>query len=320
MKGFVSVCTVLALLSCLWPLGASGGSPSSRGAAGDVLVYERQGWIWTCDGEGRGERRLVPGARPGVDPGGRLVAFFRPGSGDASELWVLDLERGSQARVHPTLMPVSGPVWLADSGRIALLVRDVRSMTSLVTLRAEGGAVQTLLREDGADVGYLCSLSLTSDGDLLTHDMAAAYWVDPSGGVRRRAALADIMGSAAGTVTSSDRLAACPTDPTVLVFSHGVPGTPRFERIMHEPSSALALHDSWTGKGKNMRITPQDVTAFDPVWSGDGRRVYFIGYRDVQAADADLFRVWRVDRFGANLKELVRGESVSVGSGAAAGR
>jgi WD40-like Beta Propeller Repeat. len=40
-----------------------------------------------------------------------------------------------------------------------------------------------------------------------------------------------------------------------------------------------------------MQITPREVTAFDPVWSRDGKRVYFIGYRDTQAADADLFRI-----------------------------
>jgi Tol biopolymer transport system component len=72
---------------------------------------------------------------------------------------------------------------------------------------------------------------------------------------------------------------------------------------MHEPNSALSIHDRWTGKGKNMRITPPDITAFDPVWSMDGKRVYFIGYRDTQASEADLFRIWRVERFGGGLRE-----------------
>jgi Tol biopolymer transport system component len=67
-----------------------------------------------------------------------------------------------------------------------------------------------------------------------------------------------------------------------------------------------------------MQITPREITAFDPVWSVDGKRVYFVGYRDTQANDAELFRILRVDRFGSGLKELAQGESVSVGSRAAA--
>jgi len=322
MSRFVSGWAAAVLLFfCLLSLAARA---ASDGAADDVLVYERQGWIWTCDGNGKGERRLLQGVKPGVDAQGRLIAFFRPHtgdvSGDMSDLWVYDLIDGSEALVLESLFVASSPVWYADAKSIAFLVRDAASLTSLIVAKADGGAVKTLLREGEVGAGFLCALSLTPEGALLTHDMVNAYWVNPDGGVPRKVPLTKIMGSGAEIVTSSDRLAACPTDPTVLVFSHAVPGTPRFERIMHEPSSALSLHDNWLGVGKNMRITPSEITAFDPVWSGDGRRVYFIGYRDTQAADEDLFRILRIDRFGSGLKELVLGESVSVGVRAAAGQ
>jgi hypothetical protein len=314
----ISVSGWAAVVFLLCSLLSSNVLAAPDGAAGDVLVYERQGWIWTCDGNGKAEKRLVQGARPGVDPQGRMIAFFRPSRGDASadssDLWVYHLERGSEALVLESIFSASSAVWSADSRSLALLVRDAESLTSLIVAQADAGALKTVLREGEGGVGYLCTLSVTPEGALLTHDMVNAYWVHPEGGVTRTVPLTKIMGSGAGMVTSSDSLAACPTDPTVLVFSHRVPGTPLFEKIMHEPNSALSLHDSWVGVGKNMRITPLEITAFDPVWSRDGRRIYFIGYKDTQASDEDLFRVLRIDRFGSGLKELVLGESVSVGA------
>jgi hypothetical protein len=81
---------------------------NSRGGVDDVLVYERQGWIWTCDGEGKGQTRLVQGARPGVSADGRLIAYFRPSRGktveEMSDLWIYDRE-GGETMIAPSFLP-----------------------------------------------------------------------------------------------------------------------------------------------------------------------------------------------------------------------
>lgn len=313
MKWSVASGMAVILVFCLFALTGQAAS----GAADDVLVYERQGWIWSCDGEGGKQKRLIRGARPGVSPDGRLIAFFRPseaGNEDMSDLWIFAPQSGRETRIASSLFAASAPVWSGAGAWLAFLARDARALTSLVVMTADGSLMSTPLREDGEGVGFLCALSVTPEDSLVVHDMVNAYWVDPAGGVLKSVPLEKIMGSRAQGVTSLDSFSVCPTDPTVLVFSHAVSGTPRFESIMHEPSSALSLHDSWVGVGKNMQITPREITAFDPGWSMDGRRIYFIGYRDTQAADAELFRILRVDRFGSGLKELTLGESVSVGS------
>ena len=321
---------VMALVFCLFALTARAASdglskvPQSRGAAGDVLVYERQGWIWSCDGEGGNQKRLIRGARPGLSADGRLIAFFRPSEGknseEMSDLWIYDAKSAAERRIASALFAASSPVWSGQGAWVAFLARDARALTRIVVLAADGSGLRVPLREGDEGAGFLCALSITPEDSLLVHDMSNAYWVDPAGGVLKSVPLEKIMGSLATGVTSSDTFSVCPADETVLVFSHAVPGTALFEKIMHEPSSALSLHDSWVGVGKNMQIMPQDVTAFDPVWSRDGKRIYFIGYKDTQAADAELFRVLRVDRFGSGLKELVPGEGVAVGAGSAGGR
>ena len=315
-----SCLTWVFLVSCCWlGLCASTVSPAAAragAAGGDVLFFAREGWVWRCEGDGGRRERLVEGFLPGARPDGGAVAFFRPAgpSGDLTELWLHDTVRNETRRLARDLSGTAAPVWFADGSGMAVLARDREGRTRVATLRADGSGLRTLFSEGEEGSGFLCSLSVAPDGAVLVHDMAFAYWLNPGGGVRERVPLEKIMGAQAANVTSSDRLAVCPTDPDVLVFSHSCRGTALFERVMHEPGSTLSLHDRWLGKGKNMRILPEDMTAFDPVWSADGKRIYFIGYRDTQAKEADLFRIFRVGRHGAGLKELGLGEGVSVGA------
>lgn len=281
----------------------------------DVVVFVRQEWIWQCDGNGKRPRRLIEGVLPGLRPDGGRLAFFRtqgdPGQ-EKAELWLLDMATGSTSSFGFVPRPGSPPVWIGSV--VAYLAMDDQARTLIVTVETTGPQIRTIFTEGDHGTGFLCSLAAAADNTLLVHDMRNLLRIDLQGRLVATTPLSRIMGRYAENVTSSDRLAVCPTDPTVMVFSHSVPGTKLFERVMHEPNTALSLHDSFVGVGKNMRITAAEITAFDPVWSRDGKCLYFVGYRDTQAAEADLFRVFRVGRFGSDLKELTLGEQVCVGA------
>lgn len=319
LRVMLQLVSVWCALSVFIP-SAHAGSAAAR----DVLYFTHQGWIWSCDGDGGGRKRLVQGALPGTSPDGRRVAFFRPlerqsgGPGELSELWMLDVGSGASRRIASDVAALAPAVWSAAGDRLFVLIRGRDSRTRLVTMHSDGSGLRTLLTEGKDETAFLCSLSISGDGSLLVHDMVSLYWVDPDGNVAKRVPLEAVMGAEEHAVTSSDRVVVCPTDPTLMVFSRPCQGTERFEEIMHEPNTALFLHDHWLGSGKNIRITRKDITAFAPVWSVDGQRVYFTGYRDVQAGDADLFRIYRVGRFGEGLRELGFGECVSAGLRSAA--
>jgi hypothetical protein len=73
-----------------------------------------------------------------------------------------------------------------------------------VTVKVDGSGMDEPLREGDGGVGFLCALTFTPEDSLLTHDMAHAHWVNPAGGVLKSVPLEKIMGSSAGSVTSSD--------------------------------------------------------------------------------------------------------------------
>jgi hypothetical protein len=290
-----------------------------RTPSDDVLVYERRGWIWIMDGSGRSPERLFQGSLPSISPDGRYIAFFKPADIQQmppadTVLWVFGRENKKSNKLVSAGISTSPPSWSKDSSRLAYLSMNTTGTHTVMTLRADGTDVKGIFSEREQGAGFLYSLSFTPDGGLLFHDMRNMYSLNAKGELIEKVSLAEIIGKDLEMTTSSDRIMVCPTDKTLLVFTHSVDGTPLFDKIMHEPNTALFLHDRRLGVGKNFRVTDKEITAFNPVWSPDCKWIYFIGYKDTQAAESDLFRMYRIERFGTNLKELGLGETVGVAS------
>ena len=184
---FISWLACAGLLA--WPGDARGGSGAER----DVLAFAREGSVWVCTGDGGGRRELCPGFLPGLGPDGRTVAFFRSGGGkgqdSADELWLHDLVSGGERRLAAGLAAYSPPVWSGDGRTVAVLARDGQGMTQIVALRSDGSGRRILFAEGDSGAGFLCSLSPSPDGALVTHDMVAAYWIGPDGKLKERVPL-----------------------------------------------------------------------------------------------------------------------------------
>lgn len=60
-------------------------------------------------------------------------------------------------------------------------------------------------------------------------------------------------------------------------------------------------------------VNAADVTVRGVAWALDGRSLYFRGYLDRRAIEENPFPVYRIGRHGRDLRELLRGERVSVG-------
>lgn len=294
---------------------AGAASPACRP---DRVLFERAGQLWLLD-PGADPRPVARGGCGALSPGGRQLAYCAPSAArqDApvDRLVLRDLE-GSKERTLLTAPPggrVLEVAWEPSGERIAVATADDQAATHVLVVDTRSGEGREVRfeRADGAQMVWGLNWA-AADRRLVVHDMRFVYRIGLEGPATERVPIPEITGAGLETVTSSDRFVYSPVDPTVVAFTRSVPGTARFEAVTHEPNTALFLHDRWLGRGKNLRLTAQDVTAFDPVWSPDGAFLYFTGYRDRQAKETDPFRILRVSRGGQELTEVARGEKPSV--------
>jgi hypothetical protein len=203
--------------------------------------------------------------------------------------------------------------WSPDGSRLAFIVNDAR-FRSHVMLREPGAAVRRLASAPPAGIQQWWSLGWLGDGSAVTvHDMQRLGVIGLDGHAPEWVPLVDMIGERGQMLSSSDRVLASPSDPTVFAYTRMVPGTARFESVMHEPNTALFLHDRFLGRGKNLRLSAEDMTVLDVGWAPDGRSLYVSGYLDRHLRERDPFRVYRIGRDGRGLTELGRGERASVG-------
>ena len=79
-----------------------------------ATVTSTIGWV---DREGHMQTPLVEGFRvawPRISPDGARVAFTRPGVGGDQDVWIRNLERGSETRLTETGQPNRFPIWIPD--------------------------------------------------------------------------------------------------------------------------------------------------------------------------------------------------------------
>jgi hypothetical protein len=294
-------------------------SPPSKTCHGDRIVFDRGGELWLLD-PGSAARRIVRGGCGTLSPDGGRLAYCAPSSAQADgvgdRLLLRELADGRERTLlaAPAGGRVLEAVWEPQGDRVAVSVADEQAATRVHVVDTRGGEEQEIRfeRADGTEMVWGLGWA-PSDRTLVVHDMRFVYRVALGGTVVDRVAVEAITGTSPDLVTSSDRFVPSPVDPTVLVFTRNVPGSARFEATTHEPNTAIFIHDRWLGHGKNLRVTGQEITAFDPVWSPDGHHLYFTGYRDSQAKEPDPFRVLRVSRSGQGLAEVARGARPTVG-------
>lgn len=283
-----------------------------------VLAVEDDGRIllWQAPGPARD---VVAGGCAALDASATRLAYCTRPDADAqhaTQLLVQPLAGGAAARVHVGAAGefITAAAWSPDGARLAFILTDGR-FRSHVMLVEPGKPARRLASAPNSDNHQWWSLGWLADGRAISvHDMERLYLFESDdGAVRESVPLATLLGAGGEMITSSDQVLPSPIDPTVFAYTLSVPGTARFERTMHEPNTALFLHDRFLGRGKNLRLSAAKLSVIDVAWTPDGRSLHFSGYLDRHADEADPFRIYRIERSGQGLCELLRGERVSVG-------
>ncbi len=214
-------------------------------------------------------------AQPSLSPDGNLVAFTSNAAGNLDIYWVI-LAGGDPVRLTDDPADDSDPCWLADgSGIVFTSTRQGRTGIWKTDLT---GRTTSLLVPEGKHP------SLSPDG------------------LRIAFARLDYLGNARIFVADLDD----PTDMTQLTgseegyWAHNYPTwSPDNETICYGD-----FHNLWVVPARGgvaRQITEEGGADNHPVYSPDGRHIYFSSYRDGASS------LWRTDPNGDRLQKLTPG-------------
>ncbi len=291
--------------------------PTSVAACDVVLAVERRGAIHLWHAR-EGVREFVQGSCAALDRDARRLAYCTPERdtdhpGRNLHVRMLD---GSATRWTHTARAgsfISEAAWSPDGLQLAFIETDAQ-YRSHVMLWAPGSPARRLASAPAVECDHWWSLGWLADGSAVSvHDMETLSLIELEGRLRESLPLSALIDADLSMIASTDRVLPAPHDTTVFAYTRMVPGTALFAQAIHEPNSALLMHDRFVGRGKNFRLTAADVTVIDVAWTPDGRSLYFSGYLDRHASENDPFRIYRIGRDGRGMRELLRGERVSVG-------
>jgi len=269
-------------------------------AARDVLAYrDSDDWITVRIG-GAKPVRLAKGQDPAVSPDGSRLAYTPK---DRTGLALVDLTNNNKTirlvQDRPEILEKSfspdgkSLVWRANNRLERLDLTHPQATPAFVRALDSDKSLQGFTHDGAA---------------LVVQDLQQVTWIGLDGATLREAPLAQFTDDPWGS--SADHYIPSPINPDLLLIERSVIGTPAFERWAHDTSAALYLYDA--ASQTNFRLTSRSLTAVNPAWTPDGRRIYFAGLSDTPPNGQH--RIYRMNADGTGLKEIAKGWQISVGT------
>lgn len=310
MKSIVSVVLAIFLLSFAYSVAVSQRRNVQTPVAAqtsDALVFVNSGWIYYLAPNSSVPRKLVKGSDPALSPDRQRVAYYAPihimrDAGDAPDsgrLMLLDLASGKSASLFfPSAGRIGHPQWSPSGERIAFALSIYGGVPKQLHMIASDGTQEQNFagEDDDLNGGFDLNSSWLPDGQSLyflgTRNLVQ---VSRAGKILTRTPQADISGE---KDISVEWVMPCPTNSNILVFVKVIE-----DNINDEPgNTALFIYDR--GARARRRLTPRGVFARNPVWSRDGRFIYFSGFR----GEAGTYKIYRIARDGTGLIQITSGE------------
>ncbi|RMH00894.1 MAG: peptidase S41 [Planctomycetota bacterium] len=232
----------------------------------------------------RGQELLLP-RRPALSPDGSQVAF-----GHQGDLWVADTATGTARRLTGHDAYDGAPRWSPDGKWLAFLstrhgnsdvfvIPAAGGTPDRITWNSENEALHGWIDQDRILIGATRERRYSRRGQ--------GGWVAWRDG-RTPTLLVD---------TPMQRPAVSP-DGRLVVFERGH-GDPRRRGYRGSASSALWIHDLEAGTFRE--LTRFDGNDLQPMWSGDGRTVFFLSDRPCEGnPDGRELGLWAVPVTGGN--------------------
>jgi serine/threonine-protein kinase len=201
-----------------------------------------------------------PYSEPRLSPDGRRIAFGYSDARDTS-IWVYDLAAGGSAQRLTFGGRDRFPVWSSDSQRV-IFQSDREGDLGLFWQRADGAGTAERLTRPAKGIGHVPQ-SASPDGKVLLVDQ------------RDQAADAKtaLMTFAFKDKSMTPFGAVVSTRPTGAIFS---PDGRRVAYTIREPGMMEVVYEQpFPATGAKVQISPNSETGHHPVWSSDGKELYY---------------------------------------------
>ncbi len=257
------------------PLGADvltsvAGASEAALSPGGTLVFQKAhtaAWVGWVDLEGR-FAPILPDSQvyafPRLSPDGRRFAMAI-GGGGRSDIWLYDIASATQTRLTNTDALNDRPEWTPDGQRV--LFRSTRgSRTSIWWQPVDMSSAATPLQTDSRHQYY--------EGVIAPDGKALAYQVDDGGEHQADIMVRGLVGdttsrpfAASGFIEAQPRFS---PDGKWIAFVSDASG---FDQVFVQP---------FPGPGPLVQIS--SGRGAEPVWSRDGRRIFYRDGRNLMAA------------------------------------
>ncbi len=211
---------------------------------------------------------IAPGweSAPALSQDGGLIAYASNESGNA-DVWIVDARGGNAIRLTDDPASDTDPAWYPDGG--ALAFTSDRDGTSAIWKVLRFGGAASMLVPNAVDA------AISPDGTQVAFARAS-----PSG--MRRIWIAPLGDTSRPTMLTTDDGG---------LWDHGNPAfSPDGKTVCYQAQRDLWLVPSAGGPAR--RLTRDDERDVEPVWSPDGRHVYFASLR------GGGWALWRVSASG----------------------
>ncbi len=214
--------------------------------------------------------------QPAISPDGSRIAYSSNESGNL-DIYVADVHGRGHRQLTDDPSDDTDPAWFPDGSAVAF-TSERGGKTAIWRTGIEGGGA-TLLLDNALDP------AISSDRD---QPRIAFARISPIG---YRIGVAPLDNPSSIRILTDDRNGA--------VMAHNPAWSPDNRMICYEDRQELWIVEASGGKPR--QITFDGEFKRDPVWSSDGRHIYFFGYvKGVQA-------LWRISRDGDKPQRVTNG-------------
>lgn len=267
----------------------------------EALTFYNEGYIYTMNGIYDKPVKVTKGENPSFNPQKDKIAYQDNG------IHIYDLNTNASKLLEDTKGIAFSPKWSPDGEWIAYVDRNNKYKLTLI--KPDNSEKRVILDQSKiASEMFFKPVWAKDSQSMYIHDMNTLYQVSTDGEIISKTPVPQITGSQ-HTTCSEDVFAPSPIDSNIFIYTKYVYDNPEFEAFYGEPSTGLFLFDK--KDGTSTKVTPKEYFSINPVWSKDGEKVYFSGYKDV-SNEQYPFRLYQIDLNNGNIIEITKGENISI--------